>query len=61
MLILQHTIATKVAKNDTRLDSVFSALGKYAVYFLKGKLQITKGKEWHIKNNSQLQKTSSLR
>ncbi len=44
MLILQHTIATKVAKSYIRLDLVFSALGKYAVYFLKGKLQITKGK-----------------
>jgi hypothetical protein len=44
MLILQHTSATKAAKNDTRLDSAFSALGKYAVYSLKGKSQITKGK-----------------
>ncbi len=33
------------AENYNRLDSAFSALGKYAVYSLNGKSQITKGKD----------------
>ncbi len=44
-LINFSSSATKAAKNDTRLDSAFSALGKYAVYSLNGKSQITKGKD----------------